>query len=350
MTTTRSLHLTWQTGVPTGWGMFGAHLALTAARQGHRVTLEMAPDAQQYPALLAMHQPCPEGAVRVSPGGNDILTAPREDATLFVFESSAFSAAMLRSLEGRRLVVGSAWCASVCKGYGLPVTVAHQGYDADVFRPYGRELRPSDGRFRIFSGGKLEFRKGQDIVIEAFRRFHRRHPDSVLVTNWWNAWPETMRGIEARGYVEGLPVAGVVPWLVQQGIPARAVQDVGVLKQEDVAAVMRGCDVAVFPNRGEGAINMVACEALGCGLPTIVADNTGQRDLIEHSAAIPLRLQGMVRNAPAPWRDTEGWGESDPAEIVWALERVYADRSRVKPPAALSWDAVTPGLVAALTG
>jgi hypothetical protein len=36
----------------------------------------------------------------------------------------------------------------------------------------------------VFSGGKLEHRKGQDLVIRAFVRFVQRHPDAVLVTAW----------------------------------------------------------------------------------------------------------------------------------------------------------------------
>ena len=37
-------------------------------------------------------------------------------------------------------------------------------------------------RFLIFSGGKMELRKGQDIVLAAFKIFARRHPEATLVT------------------------------------------------------------------------------------------------------------------------------------------------------------------------
>ena len=37
-------------------------------------------------------------------------------------------------------------------------------------------------------GGKLEMRKGQDIIIRAFRLFSQRVPEAVLVTAWHNPW------------------------------------------------------------------------------------------------------------------------------------------------------------------
>ena len=62
-----------------------------------------------------------------------------------------------------------------------------------------------DDRFVIFSGGKLEYRKGQDIVIAAFKIFQKRHPEALLITAWHNVWPQFMTGIEQTGNVVGLP-------------------------------------------------------------------------------------------------------------------------------------------------
>jgi glycosyltransferase involved in cell wall biosynthesis len=64
-------------------------------------------------------------------------------------------------------------------------------------------------------------------------------------------------------------------------------------------------------------------ECLACGVPTIVSDNTGHKDLVATGAPYALTRQRPV------WQDgmgTEGWGESDVEEIVEALERVWRDR------------------------
>ncbi len=40
------------------------------------------------------------------------------------------------------------------------------------------------GKFVVFSGGKLEFRKGQDLAVAAMRIFMQRHSDVVFITAW----------------------------------------------------------------------------------------------------------------------------------------------------------------------
>jgi glycosyltransferase involved in cell wall biosynthesis len=63
-------------------------------------------------------------------------------------------------------------------------------------------------------------------------------------------------------------------------------------------------------------------EAMACGVPVIVPDNTGMRDLIEPGTSIVLRQQKPIRGAPG--RGTDGWGDSSVDEIVAALEALYA--------------------------
>ena len=46
-------------------------------------------------------------------------------------------------------------------------------------------------KFVIFSGGKFEYRKGQDIVIRAVKVMQERHQDVVLINAWVNAWQQS---------------------------------------------------------------------------------------------------------------------------------------------------------------
>jgi glycosyltransferase involved in cell wall biosynthesis len=91
-----------------------------------------------------------------------------------------------------------------------------------------------------------------------------------------------------------------------------------------MARVIREADVALFPNRCEGGTNLVAMECLASGVPTIVSDNTGHKDLVATGAPYALTRQLPVA---ADGIGTEGWGEGDVEEIVEALEHVWADRA-----------------------
>src|SRR5262249_29527648 len=84
---------------------------------------------------------------------------------------------------------GSTWCADALRDAGFNnVSVILQGVDRRFFNTLGNEKDWLRDRFVVFSGGKLEFRKGQDLVIRAFAILQQRHKDVMLVNNWFNLW------------------------------------------------------------------------------------------------------------------------------------------------------------------
>lgn len=234
-----------------------------------------------------------------------------------------------------RIIAGSDWNAEILRSYGLTqVETVQQGIDPTLFHPASKSGLLHD-RFVIFSGGKLEHRKGQDIVVAAFRIFRSRHPEALLLMAWHNHWLHTMTGLDRAKHVIGLPTVDargqlqITRWLTKNGIPADAVLDVGRIPNAIAPQILREADVAVFPNRAEGGTNLVAMESLACGIPTILSANTGHLDLIQPDRCYPLRTQRQVVRSEH-YHGTEGWGESDVEEVVEQLEQVYRDRSEAQ--------------------
>ncbi len=245
------------------------------------------------------------------------------------FEDTAFDAAARERASAYDVIIaGSTWNLEMLKSFGVGhARLVLQGIDPSLFHPAPRTGLMRD-RFLVFSGGKLEFRKGQDIVVEAFRRFHATHPDAVLVTSWHNHWPQSMAGIDAMGYVRGHPVVRdgaceTRAWLVANGLPADSVIDLGLQPQATLAQTLREMDVAVFANRCEGGTNLVAMEAMACGVPTILSANTGHLNLIGRDTAFPLERQEAVSVRTPAYEGMMCWGESDPDEVAAMLECVY---------------------------
>jgi glycosyltransferase involved in cell wall biosynthesis len=178
----------------------------------------------------------------------------------------------------------------------------------------------------VFSGGKLEARKGQDNVIAAWRIFAARHPDALLIAAWHNHWPETARSIDASRRAAPLPLRAdgaldSAAWVAANGIKAEQFLDLGVVPNALMPAILREADAALFPNRCEGGTNLVAMEAMACGVPTILSANTGHLDLLKDGAALALADQRPIPAVP-------GWCESNIEEILAALEALYTDRTR----------------------
>ncbi|MDX2027964.1 MAG: glycosyltransferase family 4 protein [Alphaproteobacteria bacterium] len=225
----------------------------------------------------------------------------------------------------------SHWNEAYLKSLNVgPVHLCYQGIDGSLFHP-----GPSSGlykdRFVIFSGGKLEFRKGQDIVLAAFKRFYAKHPDALLVTCWQNLVKSSPAAFELAGHISTVPELAkdyglqMTPWLLQQGLPPGSFIDLPFTHNLLMPGVLRDCDMAVFPNRCEGGTNLVAMEAMACGVPTYVSYNTGQKDLVDLIGCGAFKTQRSVKPT-SDMMSVEDWGETDVDEVVAAMEYVYNNR------------------------
>jgi glycosyltransferase involved in cell wall biosynthesis len=211
-----------------------------------------------------------------------------------------------------------------------PVHLCHQGIDTNLFQP-GPRTDLWRGRFVIFSGGKFEFRKGQDIVLAAFKRFRVKHSDALLVTCWQNLLMPDALAFGLAGHCQEMPKAAVnyglelAPWLLSQGLPADSFVALPFTHNLLMPSVLHECDIAVFPSRCEGGTNLVAMEAIACGVPTYVSYNTGQKDLVDLLGCGALKTQNPVTPTPAI-QTLQDWGESDVDEVIAAFEYVYDHR------------------------
>lgn len=220
------------------------------------------------------------------------------------------------------------WNGDFLKAHSTkPVEVVLQGIDSSLFHPAPKSGILDPGRFYIFSGGKVEFRKGHDLTLLAFREFSRRHPDAVLVTLWHSPWPQVSAGFKGRlDAALTLTQNGAIDvprWLAANGIDPAKVIELPQMPNPLMPAIFREMDCALAPSRAEAGTNLCAIEAMACGVPTIIADNTGGSDIIGQGNCIALKRQSPVRNPDIG--GTEDWRESDVEEILEALEALYAD-------------------------
>ena len=280
-------------------------------------------------------------AVCLSPLGN-LAPAPRCQAARQVgitfFECTRFSSADLQRMAAYDLIVtGSRWNQSLLEQFGLgQARMVHQGVDTALFNavPVPRLLKRP---LIIFSGGKLEVRKGQDVVIAAFRELLRHHPDALLIAAWGNVGDVALGTIGQSPHVQGVPAegraSGIAPWLEANGVPLSNVLLVPCIHSRQLPGLIKQADVAVFMSRCEGGTNLMAMETLACGVPTVLSANTGHLDLLElgMAHALPVGQQGQGRVAAsmvAPYGgDPLGlWGETDPQELLQVWLRLAADK------------------------
>ena len=359
----RPLVFSWGVSSYFGWGVHGINLMLHLADHPEVApycAMEFGPGDvvvdplrnQKFAGMAANSQPL-WTALRDTPGnraeighmlleglGNDLggaasaygkVLSGRPSVGVLALENANITQEGRQRAENYALIVAvSRWNEMVVRRHGIrTVTTVHLGVDTSLYHPAPRTgLFP--GRFVIFSGGKLEFRKAQDLVLAGFRAFRQRHPEALLVTAWHSPWSHLSEIAVGHPGITTPPPRGedgtpdVVGWAVANGIPPDDVISIGPTANLIMPHVVREADVALFPNRCEGGTNMVAMECMACGIPTIMSANTGHMDLLRHGIALPLERQGTPQS---PHYDTTEWGESDVDEIVEKLETVWRDRT-----------------------
>ena len=282
-------------------------------------------------------------ALGFSPLGN-YVPSPRFSAHKHVgvtfFECGRFSSKELEILNGFDLVItGSRWNQSSLVRQGITRShLVHQGVDTALFNPepVPRLLNRS---LVIFSGGKLEYRKGQDIVISAFRKLLRKYPDALLIAARGNVGHVGLSTIAASPHVVGSPERGRVdaisPWLEANGIPRANVFLLPCVVNRQLPHLIKQADIAVFASRCEGGTNLMAMETLACGVPTLISANTGHLDLLAMGLghALPMSQSTLSQVDPQVQRaygdgSLDLWGETDPDELfAWWL-RIADNRSQ----------------------
>eukprot|EP00939_MAST-03C_sp_MAST-3C-sp1_P002076 g2076.t1 len=242
----------------------------------------------------------------------------------------------------------SSWNEQILRRHGFDnVATVLQGVELNMFPRADGSLHPSvrdyferasrawQNKFVVFSGGKMEFRKGQDIVIDAFRAFNERHPDAILVTLWYNRHKNMIPVVEKDFGINSTEPPAIRSLLVSRGVRADSVIPLPYVDQEVIVGTLLRANVSLFTNRAEGATNLLALEAFASETPTIISNNTGHRDIVGLETDIlprcfPLNAQRPVHrkidsyNGHVEGSLLEGWGESSLEEVLLKMEYIYA--------------------------
>lgn len=186
-----------------------------------------------------------------------------------------------------RIIAVSGAAASALEAW-LPETGARTRVIYNAISPaYGDAVAvtPSTGHFLetavaplILSASGTEFRKGTDVLLEAFYGWKGPPAFTLAIAGWGG-----QKG-ELRARAKGLRLDAQTRWLGY--IP-------------DLAAVMRQADVFVVPSRYEG-FSMVTLEAMTMGKPIVATAVGGVPELIENEISgllVPPENPGALGDA-----------------------------------------------------
>jgi glycosyltransferase involved in cell wall biosynthesis len=195
-------------------------------------------------------------------------------------------------------LVDEIWVPSkyVLKSYvvsGIPVErvrVVPNGVNTDLFHPGAAPYPlPTRKKFKfLFVGGTI-WRKGIDLLLEAYRSTFRREDDVVLI----------VKDIGVDSFYKGQGIGDIIRQIQDDPAAPQLVYLTEVIEEQDIPGLFTACNCLVHPYRGEG-FGLPVLEAMACGIPVIVTSGGATDDfcLQEFSYQIPagrreINVDGM---------------------------------------------------------
>ena len=324
-----TLFLALSDGQFTGWGVCSKNLRREFERRLRVVDLIVSkpPDARiriPGPLLSAI------GDRQLAP------SSPYQGTPTFGYtfvENTLGEHAIENASRYELIFCGSQWCRDNLDRAGIHhVEVLVQGVDTGRFCPLAP--KPDDGMFVIFSGGKFEYRKGQDVVLQAVRILQEKYRDIVLMNSWRNVWPETMNLMRVSRNIT-FELEGDT-WLQQMehlyrvnGIDHHRIVTLDLVPNEMMPQIFAKTDLGIFPNRCEGGTNLVMMEYMACGRPVIATNFSGHRDIVSPGNAM---LMNSFQSATIlhKGKSIAEWVEPSVDELVALVEHAYHHRDEIR--------------------
>ena len=153
---------------------------------------------------------------------------------------------------------------------GVPADRVHAvtlGADLELFTPaapdpegIARRDRGDDHFLFLFCGATIR-RKGFDLLLDAFGRLAAELPSELPAAR--------LRVVGPRGDAAGL----------LDGRAGEGITMTGPVRQPELVEELRRADCLVLPSRND-SYGMVVAEALACGLPVLVSEMVGAKELV----------------------------------------------------------------------
>jgi len=346
----KNIFFNWGISDHFGWGIYGFNLMLWGNQEDKFRTISLNPKPSflypldpitqmhfsKYTSQLESGIAMRDGDYMLQAIGNIFEEIPIKKTMkkigLIFFESNPLESDEIHKLKKLDLVIaGSSWNNNNLLDMGVDSRLVVQGINTDLFRIQHKKY--FQDRFVVFSGGKLEYRKGQDIALKAFSKFSQNKPDALLISCWRSPWEKALASsINASNLCKPLINSddigqSIQSWVLSNGVNLTQYLNLAATSNQLMPEVFREVDLAIFPNRCEGGTNLVAMEALCSGTPTVLSANTGHLDLIKNDNCIPLREQSSIEKFGQ--FSTRDWGESSVDELVAVMETAYNNRSQL---------------------
>jgi len=216
------------------------------------------------------------------------------------------------------LFVCSKWAQQIIKKeIGRESVVTPLGVDTNIFYPMPNPTKDKQPNYVFFMGGKIEKRKGHDILVDLFNKAFTKKDKVELWLLWHNPF---------------LPPEEVKKWHDLYSSSKMGSQIHFVPPQQfhqQIAQIMNQIDCGLCFSRAEGW-NLEALELMAMGKPVIVTNYSGHTEFCTKDNSFLIDIEDLEPAQDHIWFHGEGdWaeiGKNQEEQIIEYMRRCYKER------------------------
>ena len=326
----KTIYLGLTSGENFGWGVCSKYLKKELSQKVNIINID------EHKELLGIREV--DGPVFHALNNNDFSglypVRGKKNIGYTFFEYELNDSAVKNAINYDLVLGGSSWNEEKLKERGIEnAGKLIQGVDPDLFYP--GDIIKKNNLFVIFSGGKFELRKGQDLVLKAVKILQQKFSDIVLINAWYNMWPNTMQSMSVSKHIEyeykGETWKNFMINLCKiNEIDGDKVLTLPITPNNKLRELYLNSDIGLFPNRCEGGTNLVLMEYMACGKPVVASFNSGHKDILTDNNSLRLEHMHEFKLYDNNKRLVADWEEPDIDEIISKLEYAYLNRDKIK--------------------
>lgn len=232
-----------------------------------------------------------------------------------IFELNGFSSLEKHHLSTLdEIIVCSEWAKSIVLG-NVSTKKCHVvplGVDTSIF--YNRNTTLN--KYVFLNIGKMEYRKGHDLIIAAFSDAFNKNDNVELWLSWDNPFPNCNKNYWIN--------------LCKSSKLSSKIKFIPRLEtQEELSLLANQASCGIFPSRAEGW-NLPLLEMMACGKPVIATNYSAHTEYCntDNSFLVDCELEPAKDNEWPQFDGTFEWGKPNYDQLVEHMRYVYNNNIR----------------------
>lgn len=230
------------------------------------------------------------------------------------FELDTFQSRTKQSIQCQDIfLVASSWARDIANKEvpNQDVRIIDIGVNSDYFRPMKiNGERP----YRFLNVGKIEIRKGHDILVDLFNKAFTQEDDVELYISWDNPFLQEHDKKRWVNLYKDSPLGNKIHF---------------VPRQQDIRNEYWAADCCIFPTRAE-AICLPILESMACDKPVITTNYSGQTAFCNTDNSFLVDIDELEPARDGIWFHGDGnWakiGAAQEAQFIEHMRHCYKNR------------------------